>query len=181
MISSFPLALPRAEGPVFALDAATLERGQAAARESPRRRIIMPLQRSETEGVQRMLNFMQPGSYARPHCHPAPENIESVTVLKGAVGFIVFEPTGAVRSTHRLVAGHPAACLVDIEPGVWHTLVPLADDTVILEIKRGPYNAATDKTFAVWAPEEESAEAPGYLTELESIFARSAISEIEEK
>jgi cupin fold WbuC family metalloprotein len=67
-------------------------------------------------------------------------------------------------------AGNPASCLVDIEPGVWHTLVPLADDTVILEIKRGPYDAMTDKTFAAWAPSEGSDEACGYLKQLEGEF-----------
>lgn len=129
----------------------------------------MQLHRSDTEGVQRMLNFMQRGSYAQPHCHPSPENIETVAVLKGAVGFVVFELTGAIRSVHRLEAGNPASCLVDIEPGVWHTLVPLADETVILEIKRGPYNAGTDKTFAAWAPEEGTAAVPDYLRHLETI------------
>ena len=172
MSRSFPLTLPRAEGAVFALDSATIERGIAAAKASPRRRIIMQLHRSDTEGVQRLLNFMQRGSYARPHCHPAPENIETAAVLKGAVGFLVFEPSGTVRSAHRLDAGNASSCMVDIERGVWHTLVPLADDTVVLEIKRGPYCAETDKTFAVWSPEEEAAEAAGYLKQLEAYFAR---------
>jgi cupin fold WbuC family metalloprotein len=172
MPSKFPLTVTRAEGPVFALDAATIERGVAAAKASPRRRIIMQLHRSDTEGVQRMLNFMQRGSYARPHCHPARENIETVCVLKGSVGFLVFEPTGTVRSAHRLDAGTPASCLMDIEPGVWHTIVPLADDTVILEIKRGPYNAATDKSFAAWAPEEGSPGETSYLRTLEATFER---------
>ena len=118
-----------------------------------------------------MLNFMQRGSYARPHCHPAPENIETVAVLKGAVGFMVFEQSGAVRSAHRLDSGNPASCLVDIERGVWHTLVPLVDDTVVLEIKRGPYCAETDKTFAAWSPEEGSVEGAEYLKQLETYFA----------
>ena len=96
---------------MFALDSTTIERGIAAAKESPRRRIIMRIHRSDTEGVQRMLNFMQRGSYARPHCHPSPENIETVAVLKGSIGFLLFEATGTVRSAHRLEAGNPASCL----------------------------------------------------------------------
>jgi cupin fold WbuC family metalloprotein len=170
MPSSFPLTLPKAAGPVFALDLAIIERGILAAKASPRRRIIMQLHRSDAEGVQRLLNFMQRGSYARPHCHPSPENIETVTVLKGAVGFLVFDLGGVLQSVNRLDAGNPGSCLVDIEMGVWHTLVPLADDTVVLEIKRGPYNAETDKTFAEWAPEEGSEEAADYLAELERCF-----------
>ena len=59
---------------------------------------------------------------------------------------------------------------MDIERGVWHTLVPLADDTLILEIKRGPYCAETDKTFAAWSPEEGSPEPSSYLKQLEGHF-----------
>jgi cupin fold WbuC family metalloprotein len=132
---------------------------------------MMQVHRSDTEGVQRLLNFMQRGSYARPHCHPAPENVETVCVLQGMVGFVVFDADGAIRSAHRLVAGDAGSSLVDIEPGTWHTVVPLADDTVVLEIKRGPYDAATDKTFAAWAPEEGSEAARGYLRQLESAVA----------
>jgi len=165
-----PTHLPPIAGPVFALDAATLQAGARAAREAARGRIMLRVHRSETEGVQRLLNFMQPGSYAQPHCHPAPENCELVAVLQGAVGFLVFEETGAIRAAHRLVAGEPGGCLVDLEPGVWHTLVPLAVDTVVLEIKRGPYHAATDKTFAPWSPAEGSAGAAEYLRQLEAVF-----------
>lgn len=121
-----------------------------------------------------MLNFMQRGSYARPHCHPAPENIETVVAINGSVGCLIFDASGAVLSAHRLDAGNPASCVVDIERGIWHTLVPLADDSVILEIKRGPYNAATDKTFAAWAPEEGSTAALEYLRQLETIFEPDA-------
>ena len=130
----------------------------------------MQMHRSDTEGVQRLLNFMQRGSYARPHCHPAPENIESIVIIQGSIGCLIFDADGAVQSAHRLDAGTPASCLVDIERGIWHTLVPLADETVILEIKRGPYHAATDKTFAAWAPEEGSTAASEYLRQLEAIF-----------
>ncbi len=167
---SHPPNLPRAEGPAFALDGTAIARGTSAAKESARRRIMMQVHRSDAEGVQRLLNFMQRGSYAQPHCHAAPENIETVAVLKGSVGFLVFAPTGDVQSAHRLVAGDPGACLVDIEPGVWHTLVPLAEDTVVLEIKRGPYDQGRDKTFAAWAPDEGDAAAPDYLRQLETIF-----------
>ena len=112
--TSFPLTLPRVEGPAFVLDLATIERGMVAAKASPRRRIIMQIHRSDTEGVQRMLNFMQRGSYARPHCHPAPENIETVAVLKGSVGF---------SSSGRAVACGPhIASMPETLDHVWWTL-----------------------------------------------------------
>jgi len=93
MPSRFPLI--QSYGWVFSLDALTLERGIEAAKESPRRRILMQLHRPDTEVVQRMLNFMQRGSHAQPHCHAAPENVETVSVLKSAIGFVVFPADGS--------------------------------------------------------------------------------------
>jgi hypothetical protein len=61
-------------------------------------------------------------------------------------------------TTHRLGVGE----LVDIEARVWHSVLALAEDTIILEIKRGPFNEE-DKVFADWSPEEFSAESPDYL------------------
>jgi cupin fold WbuC family metalloprotein len=171
MEAPHPLALPRVEGRVFALDSAVLERGVRASRESPRRRIMLPIHRSPDERVQRLLNFVQQGSYARPHFHPAPQAIEHLAVIRGVLGFVVFDEHGVVLSRHRLEAGNPSSCMVDIEQGVWHTIVPLADDTVVLEIKCGPYDAKSDKVFAPWAPEENSPEAGAYLRRLEALFA----------
>jgi cupin fold WbuC family metalloprotein len=170
MNSSYPRALPNVEGPVFVFNVEALEAGLKASRESPRRRIMLQVQRSAAEGVQRLINFMQRGSYVRPHLHPAAENIENATILKGVAGFVVFGEDGSVSCAHRLEAGNPTASVIDIEQGLWHTLIPLCDDTVILEVKRGPYNAATDKRFAPWAPEEGSPDAVSYLKRLEAIF-----------
>lgn len=166
MNSPFPLALPHVSGPVFCLDDAALAHGVAASRQSPRRRIMLPMQRSTHEGVQRMVNFIQPGSYIRPHQHPMPECVENIAVLQGELGFATFDEAGTVQTANRLCAGKAASCMVDIEQGVWHTLVALAEDTVLLEIKRGPYNAKTDKRFAQWAPAEGSPEAAGWLERL---------------
>ena len=154
MNCSYPRALSAIEGPVFVLDLQAIESGLKASRENPRKRIMLQVNRSGTEGVQRLVNFMQRGSYVRPHFHPEPECIENAAIIKGTAGFVIFDERGSVLSAHRLEAGTPAASVIDIEQGLWHTLVPLADDTVILEIKRGPYNAANDKQFAPWAPEE---------------------------
>lgn len=131
---------------------------------------MLPLHRSAKEGVQRLLNFVQPGSYIRPHLHPMPECIENIAVLSGSIGFLAFDSAGEILMKRQLTAGQPTACIVDIEQGVWHTFVALAADTVVLEIKRGPYNASTDKEFASWAPLEGSPEASSWLAETESLF-----------
>ena len=166
----YPLSLPRIEGPVFILDAAAIESGVKASRESPRRRIMLQIHRSPTEGVQRLVNFMQRGSYARPHFHPGAECIETSAIVRGKAAFIVFNDDGSVKVAHRMEAGNPAGMMIDIEQGQWHTVVPLSEDVVILEIKRGPYDSATDKQFAPWAPEEEAPQSAAYLRRLEALF-----------
>lgn len=159
------------EGPVYLLDSAALMAGLQASRESPRRRIMLPMHRSDQEGVQRLINFIQLGSYIRPHLHPMPECIENVTVLAGCLGFMTFDSEGNVLTRHRLTAGQAASCMVDIEQGVWHTLVPLAEDTVVLEIKRGPYQASSDKSFAPWSPVEGTDAAQHWLNETVPSFS----------
>jgi cupin fold WbuC family metalloprotein len=160
---SFPTALPRVSGPVFVLDAAHLRQGIEASRSSPRRRIMLPVNRNDTEGVQRLVNFLQRGSYIRAHRHPMPECTENVAVLQGAVLFLTFDDAGTIVTSHKLTAGDAASCMIDIEQDVWHTFLTLADDTVVLEIKRGPYDAKTDKQFAAWSPEEGTVAAEEWM------------------
>jgi hypothetical protein len=52
---------------------------------------------------------------------------------------------------------------VDIEPGVFHSFFALEEDTVLFEVKPGPYERIADKDFAAWAPKEGTAEARSYL------------------
>jgi len=40
-------------------------------------------------------------------------------------------------------------------------------DTLVFEVKQGPYNAETDKDFAPWSPLEDSEEAPLFLENLQ--------------
>ena len=160
------LALPNPSGPVFELTPALREEGLLESRLSPRRRMLLPIHRHQDDLVQRMLNFMQPGTYIRAHQHPRDWASETLLVLSGCLGFVTFHPEGRVLSTHRLGIGD----LVDIEARVWHSVLALAEDTVILEIKRGPFNEE-DKVFAEWSPEEFSEEAPAYHAWLKELIA----------
>jgi cupin fold WbuC family metalloprotein len=145
-------ALSNITGDCFALSEEILAVGFRESAASPRKRMILPLHRTQDATVQRMLNFFQPGTYIQPHQHPEKGAIETVQVLRGCLGFVLFEEDGAVRSIHRLEAG--GCGLIDIEPGVWHGMIALETNTAVLEIKQGPYDAKTDKKFASWAPGE---------------------------
>lgn len=165
-----PLALPRPAGPVFSLDPAALEHALEASRINARRRIMLPVNRSDAEGVQRLVNFLQRDSFLRAHRHPMPECVECLAILQGELGFLTFDDAGHILTSHRLIAGQAAASMIDIEQGVWHTLVPLTDDIVLLEIKRGPYDVKTDKQFASWCPMPDTPEAATWLRKMQARF-----------
>ena len=159
------LSLPHPVGPVFRLNPDLMEEGITASRLSPRRRIILPIHRSPGDLVQRMVNFLQPGTCIRAHLHPRVSASETIFVIAGSVGLVTFSNEGSVDSLLHLRKGD----LIDLEAGVWHTFVVFAEDTILLEIKRGPFNDE-DKVFAEWAPEEGCEKAPAYLRSLESLF-----------
>lgn len=111
--------------------------------------------------VQRMLNVMQPGTYVRPHRHIRPEGangFEFFLVLQGRLGMLTFDERGKICDRVVLSADGPTYG-IELEEGVYHSLVSLAANTVIFELKEGPYNAATDKEFLPMFPDEGTPEA----------------------
>jgi cupin fold WbuC family metalloprotein len=142
------------------MDAATLE-----ARSGTRGRAIIRFHELD-EPVQRMLNAFEPESYAPPHAHLSPPKVEVFLVLRGRGLVVRFDPTGAVLEALELDAGGPAHG-VEIPPGAWHCALALEPGTVFYEIKQGPYDPATDKTLAPWAPpESDVAAGRDYLARL---------------
>ena len=158
------LALDNPSGEVFLLSKQQMEEGILASRQSPRRRIVMPIHRSQDALVQRMLNFFQPDTYIPPHQHPREGASETIQMLAGRLAFFIFADDGVIAASYTLEPGD----LIDIEAGVWHGLVVLEPDTVVLEVKRGPFDA-TDRIFADWAPEEGDVGAGEYLSGLRSL------------
>lgn len=142
-----------------------IDRCVKASRQSPRRRIIQPLHKTSDALLHRMLNAMQPGSYIQPHRHLFPPKAESVIVLRGAIYVFIFTEDGTVDAVHTIEAGSTNVG-IDSEPGVFHTFAAIEEDTVLFEVKPGPYNQADDKDFAPWAPVEDTPEAKGYLDNL---------------
>ncbi len=142
-----------------------------ASHDSPRRRMIQPFHRSKQDTLHRMFNAVQPDSYVCPHRHLDPSKAEAWIVLRGAVVFFTFEEDRAIRDCIELRASGPAFG-VDLVPGVFHTFLAIEPDTVVHEVKTGPYSASDDKTFASFAPAEDTAEAGQYLEQLRQEGAR---------
>ncbi len=171
MSSSYRRALDAPAGELVVLSRSLVDSVTAPSRESPRRRIILPFHKNEAELLHRMLNVIQPDSYVRPHRHLEPPKAESFLLLRGALAFFTFEEDGRVRDCLSLEAGGEDFG-VDLSPGIFHGFVALVPDTVLFEVKNGPYAPANDKAFAPWAPEEGTPEAICYLDQLREEYQR---------
>lgn len=131
---------------------------------SPRRRINHNFHSAPTASVSRFLNAWLRGSYGAPHRHLAVPKPESFLVLRGELALFLFDDAGEVTEHH--VLGRGGLIGIDLEPGVWHTVAAVSETAVCYEVKAGPYDAATDKEFAPWAPREGDPAAPAYLERL---------------
>jgi cupin fold WbuC family metalloprotein len=168
-----PLATKSCHQTAVSIDLDLVQRKAYDAARSARRREIHIFHEGDADPLQRMLNALQPGSYVRPHRHLDPPKSESLIVLQGMLGYVSFSDDGLPEEESYLVldtARDVYGC--DIRPGVWHTIFALTPDTVVFEVKPGPYHAARDKDFALWAPQEYSPEAAVFLAEIEDGFRR---------
>jgi cupin fold WbuC family metalloprotein len=170
----FPLALPPPDGELALLSRELLETAKEQSRLSPRRRIIQPFHKSNADLLHRMLNVVQPDSYIRPHRHLDPPKAEAWVLLSGSLLFFTFEDNGSVRNCVVARAGGDVFG-VDLVPGVFHSFIALEPDTTVYEVKTGPYAPSNDKTFASWAPAENSDERSAYVEGLRAYAQRKGV------
>jgi len=151
-------------GPVQLIDDALLDATLARARVAPRGRINHNFHSELAESPSRFLNARTRGSYAAPHRHLLVPKAESFLILRGEMVLFLFDDTG--RVTEHFILGRDGVLGIDVAPGLWHTVAVISETAVCYEVKPGPYDAATDKQFAPWAPREGDATAPEYLAGL---------------
>lgn len=131
-------------------------RAAAAAR----RRANLNLHPELSDPIQRMFNCFQPGTYVRPHHHD-PQRWELFVILRGRLEVLTFEPGG--EPAGRVVLEPAGTVAVEVPGGVDHAVVALEPDTVVLEVKPGPFRPLTDKDFAPWSPREGDPAAPSLV------------------
>jgi len=123
---------------------------------------------SPNDNAHRFLNVLLYGSYIRPHRHLHPPKAESFLVLEGAADMLLFDDHGEVTARFRVGSESPEGRLwgVDLPAGVWHTAVSRSPKCVCFEVKTGPWDPASDKEFALWAPAENDPAAAAYCQAL---------------
>lgn len=161
-------ALDAPSSAVTFITAELLDQAVQGSRASDRRRIILPLHKSADESLHRMFNAMQPGTYIPPHRHVLPPKAECILVLRGSLCFVTFDESGRVEQMTDLAAGSNVFG-VDVAAGIFHSFFILEPDTVVFEVKPGPYSPINDTDFATWAPREGDALAGEYLAGLQQL------------
>ncbi|MBA2689351.1 MAG: WbuC family cupin fold metalloprotein [Burkholderiales bacterium] len=140
------------------------------AQASPRRRKNHNFHAKEDAACQRLLNAVEPDSYIAPHRHLNPAKDETILLLCGRIGLVLFDESGGVTGDAVLdVAASRFG--VTVPPGTFHTLISLAPGSVFFEAKAGPYLPLTEQERAPWAPHEGARAAVAYLATLRKRFA----------
>ncbi len=122
------------------------------SKESPRLRMNYNFHEQLDDPINRLLNAMQPGTYLRPHRHSNPDKVEIFLLLQGKAITFIFDEAGNITDKillDPLKGSHGA----EIAPGVWHSLLVLEPNTVVYEVKQGPFAPLAPENFAPWSPD----------------------------
>jgi cupin fold WbuC family metalloprotein len=146
------------------IDEALIDATLARARSSPRLRANHNLHATHADSYHRFLNAWIRGTYTAPHRHLAPPKPETFVILRGKLACLVFDDDGRIAWQAVLAKGGLHG--IDLQPGVWHTVLPVTEEAVCLEMKPGPWDPQADKEFAPWAPLEGDRAAAAYAERL---------------
>ena len=112
----------------------TLDTLSAEAKASPRLRMNLDLRNSPSDGSQRMLNAIEPGTVMPIHRHM--KSSETVVCLRGHFEEYFYDENGILTETIDMV---PGGAVVNVPIGQWHSLKSLESGTVLLECKDGAW------------------------------------------
>lgn len=146
-----------------------LDEVTAQAKAVPRLRKNYNLHASEKEPCNRLLNAVEPGTYVIPHCHADPTRDETLFMVRGRMGVMIFDTAGQVVEKALLEAGGET-CAVSIPHGVMHATVSLESGTIFFEAKAGPYCPLTPQEKAAWAPAEGTPDAAVWVERFRRMF-----------
>lgn len=148
------------------LSAAMIDDLVARAEVSPRLRQHQNIHASYTDLCQRFFNAMCRESYIAPHRHSGASDEETLVAIRGSFMAVLFDDSGGIDRVIRCGAASEHVGAV-IPVGCWHTVVPLTEIMVMLEVKAGPFDPSRAKEFAAWAPVEGDAAVGDYRKQLE--------------
>ena len=112
------------------------------AKISERLRMNLDLRDSDTDGSQRMLNAIEPGSALPIHRHC--NTSETVVCLRGRLVEEFYDDLERICTEAIELSPNGPIVALNIPVGQWHTVRALESGTVILEMKNGAYEPLSD-------------------------------------
>lgn len=112
------------------------------AKASERLRMNLDLRDSDTDGSQRMLNAIEPGSPLPIHRHR--NTSETMICLRGKLQVEYYDELERICLDSFIIEPNGFNVAVRIPIGVWHTVRSLESGTCILEMKNGAYEPLSD-------------------------------------
>ena len=152
------------------IDSQLLDKVSAEASASPRLRKNFNFHQNNNDLAHRLLNAIEPGSYIVPHRHLDPNKDETMIVIRGRLGVVLFDETGQITQVCALEAGG-VSCGITIPHGVFHTALALQPGTVMFECKAGPFMPLDANELAPWAPPEGGEGTAAYAQSLSVLFS----------
>lgn len=110
----------------------------SSALASPRLRMNYNIHESLEEDVHKLLNSLQPGTVMPIHRHLHPAKKETFVLLQGALEVRKYNDDKTIAEKY-LMSRESGNIICEIMPDEWHSFEVLEPDTLILEIKKGPY------------------------------------------
>jgi len=112
------------------------------AKASERQRMNLDLRNSDTDGSQRMLNAIEPGSILPIHRHQ--KTSETMVCLRGKLRVEYYDELERTCTESFILEPNRMNVAVSIPIGIWHTVHALESGTCILEMKNGAYEPLSD-------------------------------------
>ena len=112
------------------------------AKASERLRMNLDLRNSDTDGSQRMLNAIEPGSILPIHRHQ--KTSETMVCLRGKLRVEYYDELERTCTESFILEPNGMIVAVSIPIGIWHTVHALESGTCILEMKNGAYEPLSD-------------------------------------
>lgn len=140
----------------------------SAASQSDRLRAHANVHSSYADQCQKLFNAIHIDSYIRPHRHSLDPKEECLIAIRGLFAFIGFCERGSIESitlfgSDKYSQQLSIASGIELQAGVWHTVVSLVENSILFEVKSGPFDPSVAKDFAPWAPQEGCARATQYF------------------
>ena len=96
-------------------------------------------------------------------------------MLQATIGLLQFNSEGEIHQQLHLSAKGPTRG-IEIAEDQFHTPVALEADSVIFELKQGPYHPAQDKDFLNGFPQEGTPEAPVQEAQWRNLLSGSGLT-----